>query len=402
MRRAFTLIEMLVVVGLITVLITVAVPAFSGMLYSSNRALAENGLRVASTLARDASYASLTGGDGVAVYSTDALGRTTIVAGEILGSFEDQDVVAGGGVIFDAAGNPVGEASTNERVRRDLAAPVAFAETITLPEFFSVRGYAPPASLTDGWYTDSEAYSSQNAFDDGNWVGVETNYYDREEQFSRGSPRRTFMIRYSSSTGKGVGTGAPTLLVDPRPDDEERDMYAANRSDVDDAWKRVDWASDLSAWTRQALGRVGTDVNNDGMVQFASGQTTVAPDADQFYELVGNRSHDTVLAGAVSRVALFDERRLSTGIGGRGINPTTGTIYQPWNDDDGISFDVSTGDDPGSLFETGLDAYDIRERINSWINGDTDRDDDFDEDDRPEARIFLVSRYTGELTEAER
>ncbi len=390
-RGGFTLLELLVVIGLILVLLTLAVPAIGSMSYSSNRALAENGMRAGVSLARDVALASGTGGDGVAVFSYDAGGRMRITAGEVVGSFEAQL-------------NQNQVPSALNTVRRDVIAPVAFTESVLLPRFWNVRGYAPPNSMLPplgrddvSWY-DSVNYggNSKNAPQkaEGNWVFPETGLYDLDEHVAGGgsggggggfgnfgsasqTPRQSFMLRFSGRTGTLSRSDATALFVDPRPSEEDRDQFADSRTDPD-AWKRVDWAEDVGSWTTRTLARF---------------RSLPASEQGDLYELLGDLTNDTILTKSVERLALYDERRLARGLGGR-INEDTGTIYEPYSANRRIAFDEA-------LFPN-RNIEQIREGINSWINGDTNEDGVIDEEDTPDSRLFLLHGYSGDLTEVVR
>ncbi len=391
-RGGFTLLELLVVIGIILVLLTLAVPAIGSMSYSSNRALAENGLRVGVSLARDVAIASGSGGDGVAMFTFEPGGRMRIVAGEVVGSFEAQL-------------NQNQPPSALNRVRRDVIAPVAFTESVQLPRYWNIRGYAAPNSMLPplgrddvSWY-DSANYGGNNKTaqqkQEGNWVFPESGLYDLDDHLSAGggggggggglagfggpstTPRQSFMIRFSGRTGTLSRSETAALFVDPRPSELDRDQFANSRSNPN-AWKRVDWAEDTGAWTSRTLGRF------TGLP--ASSQ-------NELYRLLGDASNDTVLVKPVTRLALYDERRLARGLGGR-LNERTGTIYEDYSQNRRISFDEALFPD--------RNREQIRVGINNWINGDTNEDGEIDEDDVPDSRLFLLHGYSGDLTEVVR
>src|SRR4051812_14600321 len=108
-RRAFTITEILVVISIIVLMIAIAVPAFSSLIGSSERALAENQLRAGLAAARDAAIQSETG-DGAAVFFFTPGGRISIVACTAVGQIEDQVP-------------PVGAVPTTN-ITRDVFAPV--------------------------------------------------------------------------------------------------------------------------------------------------------------------------------------------------------------------------------------------------------------------------------------
>ncbi|MEZ6242931.1 MAG: type II secretion system protein [Phycisphaerales bacterium] len=392
-RRGFTLLELLVVIGLILVLLTLAVPSIGAMSYSANRALSENALRAGVSMARDVSIASGSGGDGVAVFLYEPGGRMRIVAGEVLGSFEAQL-------------NQNQPPSALNRVRRDVIAPVAYTESVQLPRYWNVRGYAPPNSMLPplgrddvSWY-DSVNYGGNNKSalqkQEGNWVFPESGFYDLSRHVNQGgassggfagfgsasqTPRQTFMLRFSGRTGTVSQSDATALFVDPRPSEEGREQFATSRS-APTAWERVDWAEDIDTWTARTLGRfTGLPANQQ----------------DELYRLLGDASNDTVLCKSVTRLALYDERHLAQALGGS-LNTRTGSIYEAYEQHRRIAFDEA-------LFPN-RNIEQIRVGINNWINGDTNNDlagdGVIDENDEPDSRLFLLQGYSGDLTEVTR
>jgi len=399
-RAGFTLVEMFVVIGIILLIVALAVPGVNAMVYSSNRALAENNLRVAMGLARDAAIASSRSGDGAAVFLFDPDGQIRIVPAEVVGQITD-----------DVTGVPAGSSTgggfgapsallTRPTVVRDVLAPIALGQSISLPRNWMVRGYAPPSSMitTEAkapgpddqtqWYA-SENYGGSNelaiAKSEGNWVFPESGFFDIDEPVATMTPqgrRSSFMVRFSARTGAVSRVDREAIFIDPRPSIEERDTLAMSRTDVDNAWKRVDWAEDTRKWAARSLGR-------------AQSQSLEA-------EILSNNSNDTVLVKSVNRLALYDERRLARGLGGR-LNQDTGTIYEAYDANQGISFDRT------QFANASLDQ--IRRNINAWIEGDTSGgpggptadifDGQIDEDDSPDSAMFTLQGYTGELTEIE-
>lgn len=68
-RPAFTIVELLVVILIGLIILTIAVPAFQTMAYSSNRSLAVNALQASSQMARDVAINA--GEDGAVVFIYD-------------------------------------------------------------------------------------------------------------------------------------------------------------------------------------------------------------------------------------------------------------------------------------------------------------------------------------------
>ncbi len=418
-RRAFTLIEMLVVVTLLIVVLGVAVPAFRGMIDASERSLSENALRVGVRVARDLAVRGE--GDAAIVFFRDLDGRVRMVPALQVGT------------LVDSAFNPFAtfpfNPETDPVIERDVFAPVGLSSPIQMPLGWAVAGYADPntidiqisAGISEGWY-DSEAYgnegqtSGEAARLDGNWVLPETAYYERfmlapgapppggfssvvsGADISR-TPRQTFMVRFRSGTGEIVRGASPAVVVDPRPTALGRGLFTP-----DVRWMRANRIEDARAWAARVL-RQG-DVNGDGVTDFI----------DETFRVVsiGNFSNDTVLAGPVSRLALFRAEDLAEGLGAKGLNRSTNTLYAPIEREGRIAFDMSLFDGHPFIDE----PNEVRLGINRWIQGDTnfvaaggftnsDTDGDGNvygdagdgiEADTPRALIFVVEHGTGELT----
>lgn len=397
-RAGFSLVEMFVVIAIILIIVALAVPGVNAMVYSSNRALAENSLRVGINAARDAAIASSRSGDGAAVFLFDPNGQVRIVPAEVVGQIADP-VKTG---VSSVGGGSIGAPSSNRSqptVVRDVLAPIAIGQSVTLPEHWMVRGYAPPGSMLNSsavvrgtsnsgdvhqWYRTRNYSDSPAAVDEGNWVFPESGLYDIDEPLAANADirRHSFMVRFSARTGSVSRVDREALLIDPRPSTEMRDDLAMSRTDAANAWKRVDWADDTRKWGVRTLGR--------GQIEPFEA------------EVLSNNSYDTVLVKSVNRLALYDERRLARGIGGR-LNSDTGTVYETFGANQRISFDQT-------LFG-GATADQIRRNINAWIEGDTSGgpggpagdifDGVIDENDTPESAMFTLQGYTGELTEIE-
>ncbi len=417
-RPAFTIVELMVVVGIIVLLVAVAVPSFNAMTYSATRSLAENSLRRSVTVARDVSLRSSQGGDGAIVFLFDASGQMSIVPAEQVGTFKD--VVPGGGQNgIGGINEPPFSGFFGQYINRDVFVPSGLAEAIPLPAFWNVRGYAPGGLMLDSmnsgreiaeWY-NSEHYGGTDPGDltkiQGNWVFPESGFYDANRSApatADGSTgRQSFMVRFDASTGAITGSLRSSVLVDPRPSEADRDTY--NPADRRRAWRRVDKADDLGVWASRAI----QDANPD-----ANGTYYNDEDFRERSRLIGSASNDTVLIRPVSRLALADERRLAAGINANGLNKATNSLFRPYSESNpGIRLD-------DSLFRGAFDADTVRQNINSWISGDThggpgsergglpnqligDGEINFDPDegpvDQPEASIFTLSPYTGELLE---
>ncbi|RMH11653.1 MAG: hypothetical protein D6695_08750 [Planctomycetota bacterium] len=411
--RGFTIVELFVVIAVALIAIAVALPAFSAMSYSSNRSLAENTLKIAVTVARDAAMRSARGGDGAAVFLYDAqAGRMRIVAAEQVGTITD-----------------IVDGDTRLTIERDVFAPVVVGETTELPAYWMVRGYAPARFTSstgggpgigfqnrDDWY-DSDLYADRNAWQRGHWIFPEDGFYDLQRETTPPgnnyrTPRQAFMVRFDARSGQLRRDGREALLIDPRPSSQGR-SYSDNRTDPQ-SWKRVDLADDLFSW---AL-RVVTEADLDG-----DGNPYQPSDTRERQKLVGNQSHDTVLLRDVSRLALYDERELARALGARELSrrrgtEQTGSLYATFEDGGGrISIDFEGLFEDGSPFDdspAGLRRF--RESVDRWIDGDTNVNNDgtigngilFEdgqtpqERDEPKAVRYLVDPYSAELREVTR
>ena len=430
-RRAFTLIELIIVITLLIVVLGIAVPAFSGMLNASERTLAENTLRVGVTVARD--LAVLNGEDSGLLFVRDESGRTRMIPVVKVGTLNDaaQNPFVSGG--FDP--------QTQASIERDVYAPVDFAATLQLPRGWGIAGYAEPGTIdrlvgsptaappvTDGWY-DSIAYGDNGLVsatpdpvrDAGHWLLPETAHY---EQFTQApgataadgftsavsgadaerTPRQSFMLRFEAGSGLLLRGGRPALVLDPRPSSLGR--LAASEAP---RWTRANRIDDAASWTTRVLETLSLDLNP---------QYLPIVDESIRVSLIGNVSNDTVLAGAVSRLAIFEENEMIGGLGATGFNEETNSFYAPIADSGRIEFDTSLF--TSSPLDSG-DPRDIALGITRWIQGDTNfieagsftSDGDGDGNvygdaadmfsaDEPSARIYFVHPGTGDLTEVAR
>lgn len=414
--RAFTVVELLVVVGIILLVLAIAVPAFSSMLYSSQRSLAVNGLRGAVTTARDIALRADRGGDGAVVFLFDAGGQLRIVPAVQVGTLTE---------------NATGQLDELGNIERDVFVPSPIADTVTLPKFWAVSGYAPAGFLVDtnqGGVNLFEWYDGRHTGGDPGvrgavpaakfrsyWLFPESGFYDVDEQTpgagqgagnisAAGSPtgRQSFMIRFEAGTGIIKAGGRSALFVDPRPSAQR--PYSSNPLDAEN-WKRVDLAESVENWAVRVLR--SPDPDGDGRVMDLD-----SPDGSDQAErsrLLGSSSNDTVLVKSVDRIALYDLRRLASGVGARGLNRDTDSLYQAYASADGIALDMDLFRDLGSGDETLA-----MQNIGRWIVGDTEpvnggqvgdgqvnSDPDDGPVDEPEARVFVVQPYSGELREVE-
>lgn len=403
LRSAFTVVELLVVVVIILIVLTVATPAFRALIYSSQRSESVNALNAAVVAGRELALRS--GGnaeDAAVVFLFDRDGSMRLVPAVRVGSIQEP--------VFGSSAGGGAQAIAPVTVTRDVFAPALDVASFEMPDFWNVRAYAPIGSMVDlvpgqrpnesaaVWY-NSPAYGGDapnNAVkSEGNWIFPETAFYDIEQANApAGSGTRTarqsFMIRFDARTGAISQNRDTALFVDPRPSTVDR-RGGENRPPIDDLWQRPDRAENLADWARSIVRSqpVGPDRRP------LPPPYRVGDPRDVRSSLIGLSSNDTVLVKPVTRVAVYDERRMATAIGARRLNPDTNSLYLPVEPGDGaqdIGFDLSLFRDPVSVDE-------LRVRINRWMDGDTDNDDDIDEEDEVEARLYIVRQATGELAE---
>lgn len=436
-RRGFTLIELLAVIGLLAVVLGIAVPAFRSMLNASELSSAENTLRVGVTVARDLALRG--DGDAALVVIRDPDGRTRLVpvvrVGTLLDSIENPFVTGS----FDPIEDP--------GIERDVFAPIPLASPLELPGAWSVAGFADPNTIDreldstlgtfEGWY-DSAGYgdngsvstAAQDARLEGNWLLPETWLYERVMQApgapppsgysplvtgadnANRTPRQTFMIRFESGTGLLARSDRPAIVVDARPSSLGRGVLP-----VEMRWARADRMEDARVWARRVLET--TDIDGDGASPFLD---PLARTRDETLRVVtiGNYSNDTVLAGSVSRVALFREDQLAQDLEVRRYDRERDWLYASLEDAGRMEFDLGLFSANASIFQG---QGDVRIGLNRWVQGDTnfiaaggfassdtdndgnvygDREDGGGPADQPRARIFFIHPATGDLQEVVR
>ena len=400
--RGFTIIELLVVILIGLVILTIAVPAFRSMKYSSDRSLAVNALQAATQMARDVALSS--GQDGAVVFVYDyEVGKVQIIPAVMVGTLREGSTAAVGPGGAGALGD-------SPHFDRDVFVPSDIGETLEIPRFWGVRGFASPRSLIDfdsagnadaSWY-NSRAYGGTDPDDTdkslGHWVYPETGFFVRDAQIAGSNTdgdfgsvntalpttRQSFMIRFDSRSGILSRDTNAALFVDPR---NSRERPFGDRPNSFEQTLRADLAEDLSGWASRVL--MSATLFEGSTVAWA------ARDADRRQQLIGAVSNDTILVKPVTRLAVYDERRMGTAIGARELNRVTQTLYMPIDQDDQnaeIEFDLT-------LFADDPNESEIVEQINQWIDGDTNFDGMFQLDDEPESRLYLIQSYTGELQE---
>jgi len=365
-ERAFTLVELTLVIIIIVLLIVVAVPAFSALNYSSGRSGSVNAVRAALESARDAAVRAGRGNDAAAVFLGGADGRLRAVV-----------AVRAGSLLDDAGGTDV---------LRDVFVPAPGSEVVLLPQGWSVRGYGrasamqtaslgPSGSTTSAdnaqWYEDT--YEQDRGL--GQWLFPETALFD-DSRGDNGEARQSFMVRFEGGTGRYlVAATGKALLVDPAPTLAFRDGAMA-AAPWNDPALRVDRAEDLGRFVRRVLA--------DPALSLADRR-----------DLLGDRASDTVLLGPVGQLAVYNERRMANAIGADGVNRQTLTLYQP------IEGTVRTPTYDAALFG-GLDQRNINTRISQWIRATDDLTGAAVASETSDVRMLVVSRYLGIPVEVER
>lgn len=358
MPRAFTVTELLVVITLIVILVLIAVPSFSAMVYSSEEALAESQMRAALRAARDAAVRSSSGNDGAAVFMFEPGGRLTIVPCVKVGELNDWQE--------PPASRPL--------VRREVFAAAPGFSAVSMPKYWMVRGFAPANSTTGYWYGQSAATPTPH--DQNAWVFPETGFYNVDGT-DDGMRRSTFMVRFQAGTGNLVGaTTEPALVLMPR-------ASSAGRTGDPYGRLRVDREEDPARFVRTVL----------------SEKMSVSA-ANFKRQLIGRASSDMVMARPVMQLAVYNETKMGAAFGVR-LDSTTLSVYA------GPTFN-GAGDPDYAAYEpryvTGGSQPLTLDRIRDYIEGDTNLDGtvgDLASGDQPEARLYTVDRYTGALRKME-
>ena len=366
--RGFTITELLVVIVIFVLVIGIAIPAFTSMVQSSERSLAENQLRVGLSSARDAAIQS-PASDAAAVFFFQPGGRVSIVPCISVGFLEDNEVSRG-------------TATGRSGVRREVFVPLATAAPIQLPRNWGIRAYTPantvggidatPTGDANGWY-DSLAGGATSPSADGHWIFPETNFINPAATNAQatGWQRQTFMVRFRNGTGElDAGNRALALVIDPVAAQGFRQTPPFSAT-------RLDQAADLAAAVNRLL-----EANLTGTQR-----------ADRI-KLVGDVSIDSVLARPVTELAVYNERSLTgalaQSLGYRGANRVTGTFYADPATTQGPALDAT-------LFAAGPDLLAVNRATGLWIEGRlADGGGDVIETD---SRIFTLQRYLGQAQE---
>lgn len=353
-HRAFTLVELLVVITIFVLLLAIAVPSFSSLVYSSERAQAENQLIAGLNQARSAALASESTGDTAAVFFFDNNGRLRIVTCVDVGDIPDVDM----------ADNPV---------TRDVFVPLANYPVVQLPRRWGVRGFAPVGTVDNGsgsgWYDRPTASNRVLSSTTGNWVFPETAYYDPiNGNKAQGEHRQTFMIRFQGGSGvlrSDVTTPAVVLDLSPATSFRNAAPWSEYRFDSTDRPEVL---------VRRAVARAAADP------YFMKNELPL---------VLGDQAVDTILTRAITELALYDEKELVGAIGARDVNKATNTIYGGTKANTAPSLPRI---DP-ILFGSSFNAEQVPVLINDWILGVGDQTKPSD------VRLYTVDRYSGQARE---
>lgn len=398
-RRAFTIIEMLVVISIIAILVVIAVPSFQAMVSSSEESLAESLLRSAVRAGRDAALRGGAGEDGAVVFFFEPGGRTVLVPYISVGTLRDSLL----------PGSPL---PNGPEVLREVFVPSPAGQPVRLPKYWMVRAQALSGLLDSGSSTSSGWYNkfsggggtlANDRYDRGqvNWVFPETDFFNAGVP-NDGAHRNTFMLRFEGGTGRRVTSPiegalvfAPGRVVNPPSLYANTSGPARQSTNTLIAQLRK---GDPERYVRQVLA---------GRLPGVAAPLT----EDQKRALIGRESSDMVLARPVSVIALYNERDLVAGLNQLGgasdvaLDRDTDSLYEKPLISGVNSTDVPTPN-PGPILVSALSGQARWRQINQWIEGDTDGDNTYGDTapdaagavkDRPTAKLYLVDRFTGSL-----
>ena len=385
---AFTIVEMLVVVSIVAILVTLAVPSFQAMLKGSEEVLAENQLKAAMRAARDAAIRSGSGNDAAAVFFFTEEGRTQIVSYVKAAS------------VRETVQNSAGGGSS---VEREIFVPAQGIQAVQLPKNWTVRGYAPPGYIEEsqegGWYSSQGVgYVTRYEADKPNWVFPETAYFDAKDA-DEGPKRSTFMVRFEGGTGRLVTSPADAVLVLAPAMTPEAITQRLNLRTSDAQQNIAEWhrniGADPAGYVRRIM-KTRLSVQNPGN----------ATDARQLetdrLKLIGRQSTDMVLTRPVTQIALMDETRLARALGVE-LPREWNALVQPLDSSrTNLSLDDREPAFPAAADGTSTAAV----RVNAWIEGDSNGDGNYGSStpgsrDEVEAKVFVFDRYTGAPRRAE-
>ncbi|MCX5690405.1 MAG: prepilin-type N-terminal cleavage/methylation domain-containing protein, partial [Planctomycetota bacterium] len=345
-ERGFTITELLVVIVIFVLIIGIAIPAFKSMIESSERALAENQLRVGLSSARNAAIQNASA-DAAAVFFFQPGGRLSIVPCISVGFLGDKEM---------NGATATGRTGAN----REVFVPLSTGTPVQLPKNWLVRAYTPANAVSgsdvdpstgnaNGWY-DSLSLSGGPGSDPsatGHWIFPETGFFNPAgaNVETKGWQRQTFMVRFKNGTGElDASNRTLCLVIDPIASEEFRTGSPYSQF-------RIDQASDLASSVRRLL----------------ESKTLSVTDQNNRLKVLGDTSIDSVLARPVTELSVYNERSLSAGLASalqyRGSNRVTGTIYADPAQSDGPALD-------SSLFAAGgADLLSVNDAIGRWIEG---------------------------------
>lgn len=414
-RRAFTLVELLVVMLVMSIVALLTVPAFNAFSRSNTQIQAGEALKAGLRAAREAALSSSPGTDVIAVFVQALGGQTQIVLARRAGTVRD-----------------VLSTSATTGVRREVFVPISAAPAVLMPPGFSVRGYVGPGVLKDAaspspdWYDSSAGTPGIYVPSQAAWVAPETHLFKHVYSDGAllndddGADRNTFMMRFEGGTGAFSRSNEAVLVVMPR-------NSATGRASEPWASNRFDLLIDSSGRTRTLAVAVDSVLN--GVPAGLGGTPTAQQIEEARRQLLGHMSSDTVLAGPVGRVAVYEEAALAAALITR-PDALTGTIYRTGNGNDSSSAVAARRAEfyaPGTLkgvigpkqdinaLRLGVYAT-VSAAIDGWLLGDTNLNGTFGDAkastststspsqntrviDAPGARVFTIDRTLGEPVE---
>ena len=400
---AFTLVELLVVMLVMSIVALLTVPAFSAFARSNTQTQAREALKAGLRAAREAALSSSPGEDVVAVFVQGLGGQSQVVLARRAGTV--RDVLSNSGTTD---------------IKREVFVPIDGAPTVSIPPGFSVRGYVgagvlgDPAAPTPDWY-DASAANNLYARSGAAWVAPETHLFKHVYNDGGlttdddGADRNTFMMRFEGGTGAQSRDQGAVLVVLPR-------NSATGRGSEPWASNRLDLLVDSGGRTRTL--RAAVDAILNGVPQGLGGNPTQPQIESARRQLLGHQSSDTVLAGPVARVAVYEEAALAAALTTR-LDALTGTIY--WtgtstNSKDRLDEFYAPGTGKGAIrphvqtngMRLGTGYSTLHDAIDGWLLGDTNLNGTFGDAqastltpviDTPAARVFMVDRTFGEPVE---
>lgn len=413
---AFTLAELMVVIAIIALLATVAIPSFSAISEGTTRSLAENKLQLAAAAASDLAARSSLDQDVVLAffYDTDPF-RSQRDRGRIPGAATDAQLAALArdeqrvrAQVFIKAGTfpDVSEDRVTDpnapTIDREVFVPAQTVAPVTLPKGWEVRGYVPAGWMNDdGWYAGpDDLYHDAGGQITGEpqWVFPETAFFSRGDPSGaasndvltnprNGVRRQTFVLRFQGGSGRVVPSDSrEILLYDPlisrRPREGAKNLRQLS------PYEFADWATLVAAVQSYAVEDAA-----------APGKGTY--DAVQLRQVLGNQSADTVLARPVQQIVLYKTNDLLAGLGAR-ADRGTGTIYpSKLVEDVNAKYELtSPGGNPRKQVTL------IRNWIETGVAETPKQLPEIRDPNQPEQafpnRVYALDLYTGRLREVTR